>query len=143
MRSPLKGHKRLYIKSTRHVGNTYSYSVKCECGWSRFLNNSKQRSAVEAHRDHKDHVVWLAGHCANCAAEMDYGPGPCDECASKVIVLVPDANPIPQNITDALYGPLDVPLVCETTSDCERVVVSDWCGLTHCREHAAITHMSI
>jgi hypothetical protein len=80
MRTPLKGHRREYIKSMKHAGNTYSYSVKCECGWSEFLNNSKRRFIEEAHRMHKQHVVWLAGHCAECGTEIDNGPGLCEPC---------------------------------------------------------------
>lgn len=84
MKTPLAGHKRLYIKSMKHAGGDYSYSVACECGWSRFCNSpARRQSAVDAHQYHKDDVVWLAGHCAKCRAEIDDGPGLCADCAAK------------------------------------------------------------
>jgi hypothetical protein len=59
MRAPVKGHRLEYVTTHRAKGGN-SYSVGCQCGWTKFLNRTTRKSAVEAHRTHKHDVARLA-----------------------------------------------------------------------------------
>ena len=82
MATVIKGHRltTMTCYPTTRSGN--SWSATCECGWSVFRNRTTQRKIRAAHADHKDEVVWLAGHCP-CGAEIDNGPGLCPDCIEK------------------------------------------------------------